>query len=167
MRRLVTAALLAALALPAVAQPVQRQPSRIDYAGFANLTNEVREHRQGRLVPLARFNAMAAQSGTLILDARSPEAFRQGHIRGAVNLTIADFTAGRLAEVIGPDRNRPILIYCNNNFEGNRAPVLTKMVQLALNIQTFINLYGYGYRNVYELADTVSMDDPDVRWVRG
>ena len=26
---------------------------------------------------------------------------------------------------------------------------------LALNIQTFINLYGYGYRNVYELGDVV------------
>jgi hypothetical protein len=43
--------------------------------------------------------------------------------------------------------------------------VILKRVQLALNIQTFINLYGYGYRNVYELADVVDFNDPDVRWV--
>lgn len=28
---------------------------------------------------------------------------------------------------------------------------------LALNIPTFINLYGYGYKNVFELADLVSV----------
>ena len=32
-----------------------------------------------------------------------------------------------------------------------------KQLTLALNIPTFINLYGYGYRNVYELADLVSV----------
>lgn len=29
---------------------------------------------------------------------------------------------------------------------------------MALNVPTYINLYGYGYRNVYELADLISMD---------
>jgi hypothetical protein len=42
-----------------------------------------------------------------------------------------------------------------------------KSVQLALNIQTFINLYGYGYRNVYELGDVVNFNNPQVRWVKG
>ena len=84
---------------------------------------------------------------------------------GAVNLPLTDFTAPRLAEVIGADTSRRILIYCNNNFAGDVDPVRTKMVRLALNISTFINLYGYGYRNVFELADTVSMEDPAVRWV--
>jgi hypothetical protein len=46
------------------------------------------------------------------------------------------------------------------------APVVLKRVELALNIQTFINLYGYGYRNVYELGEVVNFDDPKVRWVR-
>jgi hypothetical protein len=47
------------------------------------------------------------------------------------------------------------------------APVVLKSVQLALNIQTFINLYGYGYHNVYELGDVVNFNDPKVRWTRG
>jgi hypothetical protein len=33
---------------------------------------------------------------------------------------------------------------------------------LALNIPTYINLYGYGYRNVYELNELVSVRDPRV-----
>lgn len=29
---------------------------------------------------------------------------------------------------------------------------------MALNVPTYINLYGYGYRNVYELGDLISLD---------
>ncbi|MGQ0661896.1 hypothetical protein, partial [Sphingosinicella sp.] len=86
---------------------------------------------------------------------------------GAVNLPFTDFTAESLAAAIGPDVNRPILIYCNNNFRNNAPPVIRKLVTVALNIQTFINLVGYGYRNVYELNDVVDFNDPAVGWVRG
>jgi phage shock protein E len=101
----------------------------------------------------------------LILAARSASAFKQGHIRGAVNLPLPDFTAESLAKVIGKNGSREILIYCNNNFINDRDPVKTKAIELALNIQTFINLYGYGYRNVFELGEAVNMDAPEVRWV--
>ena len=69
--------------------------------------------------------------------------------------------------MIGADAGRPILIYCNNNFRNDRAPVPMKAAPLALNIQTFINLVGYGYPNVWELADVVDFDDPAVGWVKG
>ena len=57
-----------------------------------------------------------------------------------------------------PDKNTRILIYCNNNFISKRRSLLDKSLPLALNIPTFINLYGYGYKNVYELKDRI----PDV-----
>ena len=38
-------------------------------------------------------------------------------------------------------------------------------MELALNIPTFVNLHGYGYENVYELADLVSIEDAGVNWV--
>ena len=107
----------------------------------------------------------ARAEGALLLDARSPAAFARGHLDGAVNLPFSDFTAEALADVIGPNRKRPIYIYCNNNFRDNRAPVVTKAAPLALNIPTFINLHGYGYGNVWELADVIGMDDPAVGWV--
>jgi phage shock protein E len=95
---------------------------------------------------------------------RSSDAYRAGHIKGAVNLPFTDFTAESLALVIG-NKDRPILIYSNNNFRNDRPPVPMKLVQLALNIQTFINLVGYGYGNVHELGETVDFDDPKVGWV--
>ena len=38
--------------------------------------------------------------------------------------------------------------------------IALKPITLALNIPTYINLYGYGYRNVYELSEFVSIYDP-------
>jgi phage shock protein E len=105
------------------------------------------------------------KSDVLLLDARSAQAFAEGHIEGAVNLPLPDFTSEALAVIIGDNPNREILIYCNNNFTNNRRPVVTKKLELALNIQTFINLYGYGFRNIYELGEAVDMDAPEVRWV--
>lgn len=138
--------------------------SVIDYDGFAALVAEVEPYRRERLIDLATFNAMAGEPDTLILDARSASAYAQGHIRGAVNLPFSDFTADKLAAIIAAPDTR-ILIYCNNNFSDNAPPVMLKSAPLALNVPTFLNLYGYGYRNVYELSDLVSMADPEVSWV--
>jgi phage shock protein E len=145
--------------------PRANTQGQIDFAGFQSLAQEVHAYRAGRLVSLAQFQAMARESHTIILDARSAAAYAQGHIDGALNLALTDFTAPALAAAIA-DPNMRILIYCNNNFANNAPPVVLKNVQLALNIQTFINLYGYGYRNVYELGEVVNFDDPLVRWVR-
>lgn len=155
--------LLVALALAAAPAPAPANP-QIDFAGFQQLSAEVAPYRQRRLVSWAQFERMARDPEVLILDARSEAAFEQGHIAGAVNLPLPDFTADRLAQVIGRS-DRPILIYCNNNFRNDQAPVRMKLIQLALNIQTFINLYGYGYRNVRELNEVIDFNDPQVRWV--
>lgn len=162
MRTACFALFLLSLAAPLAAQPDNPQ---IDYAGFRRLAAEVQPYRQARLVDWAAFSAMAARQDVLILDARSESAFAAGHIAGAVNLPLTDFTAQSLSRVIGR-ADRPILIYCNNNFSNDAAPVVLKRVALALNIQTFINLYGYGYRNVRELNEVVDFNHPAVRWVR-
>ena len=170
LRPILAALLIAGTATLAVAQParpaVQRDNPQVDYAGFRRLAAQVQPYRQTRLIGWAEFDRMRGQRNVLILDARSETAFRQGHIAGAVNLPLPDFTAARLAQVIGRS-DRPILIYCNNNFSNNREPVVNKMLPLALNIQTFINLVGYGYRNVRELNAVIDFNDPRVRWVRG
>lgn len=153
-------ALAALLAAAAPANP------QIDYPGFKALAVDVESYRESRLVDWQAFAAAAAEPETLILDARSASAYRAGHIEGAVNLPFTDFTAESLATVIG-DSDRPILIYCNNNFSNDVAPVPVKSVRLALNIQTFINLVGYGYANVRELNEVVDFTDPKVKWVSG
>jgi hypothetical protein len=155
----------AALALvgAAPASPTGRNP-QIDYAGFSKLTLEVQPYREQRLLSFAEFGRMAARPDALILDARSADAFVAGHLKGAVNLPFTDFTAASLAAAIG-DPRRPILIYCNNNFANDAPPVPRKAVELALNIQTFVNLVGYGYRNVYELNEVIDFRDERVEWV--
>lgn len=159
----------AAAATPALAQRPARDGAnpQIDYPGFERLTGDVRQLRARRLLPYATFMDRAASRGTLLFDARSERAFREGHLRGAVNLPFPDFNADSLAETVGPDRRRMILIYCNNNFANRTRPVPLKAAPLALNIQTFINLVGYGYDNVWELADVIDFNDPKVAWVRG
>lgn len=139
---------------------------RIDYEGFQRLAVRVAPERAKRRVTLARFQEMASSGKAVILDARSADAFAQGHIAGAINLPLTDFTAPALAAAL-PDRERPILIYCNNNFSNDRSPVMLKAPAVSLNIQTYINLSAYGYRNVYELGETVDFDDPKVGWVKG
>lgn len=163
LRPLLAVALLAVSSSPAQAQSANPQ---IDYPGFEQLTGDVRGHRAERLVGWAEFSRLARKPGVLLLDARSADAFAAGHIKGAVNLPLTDFTAQSLARVIG-DRNRTILIYCNNNFRNDEPPVVRKMAELALNIQTFINLVGYGYPNVRELGEVVDFDDPKVGWIKG
>ena len=157
--------LLLALALTATPALAQANP-QIDYPGFAALTASVAPERAARLIGFDAFKAEAAKPGTLLLDARSRDAFARGHIKGAVNLPLTDFTAESLAAVVGANPGRPILIYCNNNFSNHRSPVPLKSAPLALNIHTFINLVGYGYPNVRELADVVDFNDPKVEWVR-
>lgn len=165
MPRLFAVALALALAAPATAQSLQPANPQIDYKGFVQLAQKLEPMREAHRLPWDQFIAKARSEGALLLDARSESAFRRGHIKGAVNLPFSDFTDAALREVIGKNPGRPIYIYCNNNFTDNMAPVVTKRVDMALNIPTFVNLHGYGYGNVWELAGLVSTKELGADWV--
>lgn len=143
---------------------VQSNP-QVDYAGFSALTQKLQDYRSKRLITMDQFVDLAQKGDAIILDTRSAAAFQFGHIKGAVNLPFSDFTDEKLNKILG-STERPILIYCNNNFRDNVFPVARKSAPLALNIPTFINLYGYGYRNIYELNDIVPMSDPRLKWTK-
>ncbi|MBB5352491.1 rhodanese-related sulfurtransferase [Haloferula luteola] len=123
---------------------------RIDYQGFQELVEKVDAVRQKQRVDEEAFLRMAAEEGTVILDTRSKEKFDARHVKGALHLNFSDFSEKSLAELI-PDKSTRILIYCNNNFVGDPYAMFGKLAPLALNIPTFIHLYGYGYERVYEL----------------
>lgn len=156
---------LAALAMPAAAQQRAAANPQFDYAGFSRLVEELGPVREAHRLPWALFAARAQAEGAILLDARTPSAFARGHLKGAVNLPFTDFSAESLRDVLGADTARPIYIYCNNNFRDHRPPVMLKSAPLALNIPTFVNLHGYGYTNVWELADLIGTTDPGVEWV--
>ncbi|MEO1857201.1 MAG: rhodanese-like domain-containing protein [Rubritalea sp.] len=158
--------LLAMLAAAVVAdeevkiQPIKsNQPiSKVDYPGFSQMTKEVESHRSTHLVKVEKFMKMAGEQNTIILDTRSARNYAGRHIAGAVHLNFSEFSEEKLAKLI-PDKETRILIYCNNNFKDDPTTMVLKSAPLALNIPTFINLYGYGYKNVYELSDYLSVKD--------
>jgi hypothetical protein len=78
------------------------------------------------------------------------------HVRGAKNLSLPDITEAELARII-PEKTTRVLIYCNNNFENEQKAFPDKRARLSLNIFTFNTLYGYGYRNVYELGPLIDI----------
>jgi len=140
----------------------------------------VEKHRESRLVDLDTFLKMSNDPNVIIFDSRSTFRYDRIHVKGAKHLAFTDFTQDNLAKVI-PSFETTILIYCNNNFEGNQTDFATKIARpgstiglttqfsaqekpkmMALNIPTYINLYGYGYRNVYELDELVNVKDPRI-----
>lgn len=123
----------------------------IDMDGFLNAASDAARHRQSRRVSEEEFIRMASEDGTVVLDARSKEKYDLLHVQGAINLSFPDITVDSLAQTL-PDKSTRILIYCNNNFENAERAFPTKMPSAALNLSTYVSLYDYGYRNVYELA---------------
>jgi len=129
---------------------------QIDMPGFLEAAQAAAEHRRTHRVSEEEFLRMMAEPGTLVLDARSAEKYGQLHVRGATNLSFPDITIESLARVI-PDTGTRVLIYCNNNFSGAEQPFPAKMASTSLNLSTFVTLYDYGYRNVYELGPQVEV----------
>lgn len=168
------------IAVQASAQDKSYPPAKVSFDDFKGLVAKVETHRASRLVDLDTFLEMSQQPGVIILDTRSAFRYERIHIKGAKHLSFTDFTQKNLQEVI-PSFDTTVLIYCNNNFEGNQIDFATKIarpqpnaslsiqfavqekpIMMALNIPTYINLYGYGYRNVYELDELVNVNDPRI-----
>jgi len=154
----------------------------VDFDFFEEVAKEAKEHRKDRLIDFNTFTEYAKDENTIILDTRSKRMYDKMHIKGAIHINFADFTQQYLAEMI-PSQDTRILIYCNNNFKqeplfaqnfaskvvmpdlsdlGLLEDAVTLDKTLALNIPTFINLYGYNYRNVYELSELVSSLHPNL-----
>jgi phage shock protein E len=149
MTRQFPVALLGLLALPVLAAEI---PNRlIDYPAFEKHVGVVGELRAARRVSEEEFLRMAAEPGTVVLDARSREKFDLLHVRGARNLSLPDITAEELARII-PSKDTRVLIYCNNNFVNEPRAFPTKAPAASLNLHTINVLYAYGYLNVFELG---------------
>ncbi|MBT8392849.1 MAG: rhodanese-like domain-containing protein [Ignavibacteria bacterium] len=167
-----------------IAQDNFYQKAKVSFDDFKNLVAEVESHREKRLIDLDTFLKMSMEPGVIILDTRSTFRYERIHVKGAKHLSFTDFTQNNLAEVI-PSFETIILIYCNNNFDGNQTDFASKVampitssgsiitaqfnsqekpLMMALNIPTYINLYGYGYHNVYELNELVNVNDPRINF---
>jgi hypothetical protein len=148
---LAAACVLSLAPIARAAEAPQPANPAIDMQGYLRVADDAAAHREQRRLSEEDFIRLSREPGTLILDARSKQKYDELHIKGAINLPFPDIAVERLHEAI-PDKNTRILIYCNNNFRGAEEAFPVKMQTAALNISTYIALYNYGYRNVYELA---------------
>lgn len=167
-----------------IAQENSYPKAKVSFNDFKNLVAEVESHREKRLIDLDTFLKMSKEQSVIILDSRSTFRYKRIHVKGAKHLSFTDYTQNNLAEVI-PSFETIILIYCNNNFDGNQTDFASKValpvtssgdiitaqfnsqekpLMMALNIPTYINLYGYGYHNVYELNELVDVNDPRINF---
>ncbi|WP_298416760.1 rhodanese-like domain-containing protein [uncultured Kordia sp.] len=136
----------------------------VSFDDYKGLVAKVEKHREERMVDLATFVKMSQEEDVIILDARAEDLYKKSHIKGAVNLPFTKFTQQNLMRLI-PDPETKILIYCNNNIQNDpihfaskiALPINNQPLMLALNIPTYINLYGYGYKNVYELNAVIDV----------
>lgn len=156
--------------------------AKVSFDDYKDLMAEVEPHRATRLIDFNTFLRMSRDAHTVVLDSRSAFRFERIHLKGARHLAFTDFTQDALAQVL-PSMDTTVLIYCNNNFEGDEVDFASKIARpqayfgvdlasqlhaqarprmMALNIPTYLNLYGYGYRNVYELDELLDVRDPRV-----
>ena len=129
----------------------------IDEAAYVRVVADALGHRARHRVSEADFIRMSREPGTVVLDARSKAKFDELHVEGAINLSFPDIAVESLAEAL-PDKNARILIYCNNNFRGAERAFPTKLPSASLNLPTYVALYDYGYRNVYELVALIDVE---------
>jgi hypothetical protein len=176
------AAVMLLAATAGFAQNTNYPNAKVSFDDFKGLVAEVEAHRASRLIDFNTFLKMSKEPSVIIFDSRSDFRFNRIHIKGAKHLAFTDFTQDNLAKVI-PTFETTILIYCNNNFDGNQTDFSSKVasprarpdktvanqfaaqakpLMMALNIPTYVNLYGYGYRNVYELHELVKVNDPRI-----
>ncbi len=158
--------------------PVAKLPTapanpQIDMNGYLRVSLEAAKHRETHRLAEEEFMRMSGEKGTIVLDARSKEKFDLLHVKGAINLNLSDINIESLNQLL-PDKSVRILIYCNNNFKVPAGPqqqpqanikvpnapaaFMSKKPTASLNLSTYIALYNYGYKNVYELAP---MLDPE------
>ena len=131
--------------------------------GYLKVAAEAAKHRETRRLSEEDFLKMSKETGTIVLDARSKEMFDQIHVQGAINLSFPNIDVESLKKTL-PDKDARILIYCNNNFSNAGPAFATKRAVASLNISTYIALYSYGYRNVYELGPQVDLKASKLPW---
>jgi phage shock protein E len=153
------------VALACCAASVAHANPAIDMKGHLEVSREAAAHRQSRRVSEDEFIRMSREPGTVILDARSRDKFDELHVKGAINLPFPDIAIESLKAAI-PDRNTRILIYCNNNFANAEGPFPAKIARASLNLSTYIALFSYGYRNVYELGALVDINQSKLQFNR-
>ena len=162
-----------------------------DSTSFLFFAQQAEELRVKSRLSARDFAKFSKEPNTIVLDARSKEAHNLLRIKGSINLPYTSMAEANLSKVI-PTKSTRILIYCRNNIvsapprnqngaaakpEGARHPYPSEMenqfeatgkaASIGLNIPTYITLFIYGYKNVWELDPAVDPNDSPLEFESG
>ncbi|MFW5709124.1 MAG: rhodanese-like domain-containing protein [Chloroflexota bacterium] len=118
----------------AVATPV---PTAVTAVAAVNNQPDVAALPQPGLIVPRDYQTQFVEANTehFLLDVRTAEEFNQGHIPGAINISLQDIQAGIGLDQIPTDR--PIVLYCRS---GNRSNTAFRILQ------------SVGFENMYDIA---------------
>ncbi len=91
--------------------------------------------------PKAARDLIASNKEALLIDVRTLDEFVQGRIAGSVLLPYDQITAASAAAVIGPNKDRTLIVYCRS---GRRSEIAAA------------TLASLGYRKVLDLGGIAS-----------
>lgn len=76
-------------------------------------------------------------AGAVVIDVRSPEEFRGGHVSGAINIPLGDLQTKVLQQV--PDKHQALLLYC---LSGGRSAISARQLKI-IGYEMVFNLGSY------------------------
>jgi rhodanese-related sulfurtransferase len=90
-----------------------------------------------RIAPKMLKEMLDAKSDLVIIDVRTLEEYKEGHIGGALLLPYDQINAASVAKAIGGDKNRTVIVYCRS---GRRSEIAAQ------------SLTSLGYKKVFDLG---------------
>jgi phage shock protein E len=87
-------------------------------------------------ITIEQFEEKAKEKDVVILDVRSPEEFKEGHVPGATNVNVSDEKFAEKVEALGKDKS--ILVYCRS---GKRSTVATEKMS-KMGFEKLYNFVG-------------------------
>lgn len=92
-----------------------------------------------KVVNVEKYEQAIKQKDVQLVDVRTPEEFKEGHIKGATNIDF--FSDDFLTQFDAYDKNEPLYLYCRS---GNRSAKASKKLSEA-GFKNIVDLEG-GYK---------------------
>lgn len=103
--------------------------------------------------------ALNSGEGIIIIDARSPEAFRAEHIPTAINFPHREMTAESTANL---DKSKIYVTYCDGIGCNASTKGALKMAQLGFNVKELLGGLDWWRRDGYETKGTDGVDGTEI-----
>ncbi|MGL4859251.1 MAG: rhodanese-like domain-containing protein [Enterobacteriaceae bacterium] len=104
------------------------------YMTFKSLVSKIKEINRAAAIQLMN------KEEAVVVDLRTREEFRKGHIINAVNLTPSEIKAGNLGE-LNKEKSHPLIVACANGTTARQSAEI---------------LFKAGFTRVYTLKDGIS-----------